>query len=84
MKITPWMRDTAERAARTFVQGYTAFWLVSVGASTSDAPNPDYFDTLFDVDNAKAGAVALVFSIITSWVAKPVSATVSPASLVKG
>lgn len=83
MKITPWMRDTGERALRTFVQGYTSFWLVTAGASSSDAPSPVLFDSFFDVDNAKAGAVAVVFSVVMSWAAKPVSGTVSPASLVK-
>jgi len=46
----------AERAVRTFLQGYFAFWVVT---DTS-------YDNLFTVDNFKAGVVAMAASIAMS------------------
>lgn len=57
-KYTPaFLKDLAERAGRTFLQGYFAVWLGLKGAD---------FDTLFTVDNLKAGVVALALSVAMS------------------
>ena len=44
-----WLKDKSVKAAKTFVQGYGAAWITFGGTE---------FDTLFTVDNAKAGVVA--------------------------
>jgi hypothetical protein len=65
--------DLAERAARTFAQGYFTVWLTFKGAD---------YDTLFTTDNLKAGVVACALSVAMSVGAR---ATGSPdsASLAK-
>lgn len=55
MSIT-FVKDTVERAARTFVQAYLSVWLVT-GAD---------FDGLTDADNLKAGVVAVALSVAMS------------------
>jgi hypothetical protein len=50
------IKETAERAGRTFLQAYLAFWLV-VGSD---------FDSLFTLDNLKAGVVAVALSVAMS------------------
>jgi hypothetical protein len=50
------VKKTAERAVRTFLQGYLSIWIVG-GAS---------FDGLVDLDNVKAGIVAAALSIAMS------------------
>lgn len=57
-----WFQDMAERAARTFIQGYAAFWAVA-GQS---------YDTLFTLDNVKAGVVATALSLFMSMGASQV------------
>jgi hypothetical protein len=50
------IKDAAERAVRTFFQGYLGAWLAT-GAD---------FDGLVDVDNLKVGVVAVALSIAMS------------------
>lgn len=57
--MNEFLKKTAERALKTFFQGYFAFWLVNPVA-------PVEYDTLFTEANAKAGVVALALSIATS------------------
>lgn len=59
--ISYW-QDVAERAGRTFAQGYLAAWILA-GAGYSD---------LFTVSNLKFGAVALALSVATALAAKEV------------
>jgi hypothetical protein len=70
-----WLADTGERAGRTFLQGYFAVWL-AFGAG---------FDTLFTLDNLKAGVVATALSVAMSMGAKKAgandSASLLPASV---
>lgn len=56
------MKDTAERAARTFVQGYLGSWLAT-GAD---------FDGLVDTSNLKVGVVAVALSVAMSMGLKKV------------
>lgn len=53
---TSFVRDTAERAARTFLQGYLGAWLAT-GAD---------FDGLVSTDNLKVGVVAVALSVAMS------------------
>jgi hypothetical protein len=59
---TSFMKDTAERAARTFIQGYLGSWLAT-GAD---------FDGLMDTANLKVGVVAVALSIAMSMGLKKV------------
>jgi hypothetical protein len=56
------IKDTAERAARTFLQAYLSVWLVT-GAD---------FDGLVDTENLKAGVVAVALSVAMSMGLKKV------------
>ncbi len=56
------IKDTAERAARTFIQGYLGAW-IATGAD---------FDGLIDMENLKVGAVAVALSIAMSMGLKKV------------
>lgn len=60
-----WLLDTAERSLRTFSQAYFAAW-VAFGSME--------YETLFTVDNLKAGVVGLAASIAMSLGAKNVGA----------
>jgi len=55
MTVT-FIKDTAERAVRTFFQGYLGSWLAT-GAD---------FDGLVKADNLKVGVVAVALSIAMS------------------
>jgi hypothetical protein len=59
---TAFIKDTAERAARTFIQGYLGSWLAT-GAD---------FDGLVNTDNLKVGVVAVALSIAMSMGLKKV------------
>lgn len=59
-KTKRWLADTGERAGRTFVQAYLACWLAIEPA----------FETLFTLDNLKAGVVGLALSVAVSVGAK--------------
>lgn len=50
------IKDTVERAARTFLQAYLSLWLIN-GAD---------FEGLKDADNLKAGVVAVALSVAMS------------------
>lgn len=56
------IKDTVERAIRTFFQGYLGSWLAT-GAD---------FDGLVDADNLKVGIVAVALSIAMSMGLKKV------------
>lgn len=56
------IKDTAERAVRTFVQGYLGSWLAT-GAD---------FDGLVDTSNLKVGVVAVALSVAMSMGLKKV------------
>jgi hypothetical protein len=51
-----WCKETADRLIKSFAQGYLASWLIS-GRT---------FDTLFTVDNLKAGVVLVALSLATA------------------
>ena len=59
---TSFVRDTVERAARTFLQGYLGAWLAT-GAD---------FDGLVSTDNLKVGVVAVALSVAMSMGLKKV------------
>lgn len=59
---TSFVRDTVERAARTFLQGYLGAWLAT-GAD---------FDGLISTDNLKVGVVAVALSVAMSMGLKKV------------
>lgn len=63
-------KEAAERAVRTFVQAYLSIWMVN-GAD---------FDGLANVDNLKAGVVAVVLSIAMSMGLKNVGPNKGSAS----
>lgn len=54
--IVRYWKDVAERAGRTFAQGYMSAWVIA-GAD---------FESLFRVKNIQYGAVACAFSIAMS------------------
>jgi len=66
------IKETVERAARTFVQAYLSVWLVS----GSD------FDSLFQEENWQAGVVAVALSIAMSLGLKKVGPNKNSASTV--
>jgi hypothetical protein len=78
------MKDLAERAGKTFLQAYLAFWLLQagLGGTPAEQPGSDAFGLLFTMDNVKAGVVALAFSIVTSLGSRPLGPDSSSASLV--
>ncbi|MFM9028071.1 MAG: holin [Bacteroidota bacterium] len=59
---TAFIKDTVERAARTFLQGYLGAWLAT-GAD---------FDGLIATDNLKIGATAVALSVAMSMGLKKV------------
>lgn len=66
------IKETAERAARTFLQAYLGVW-VATGAD---------FDGLVDSDNLKTGVVAVALSIAMSMGLKNVGPNKGSASAV--
>jgi len=74
-----WLRDTAERAAKTFLQAYLAFWLVTTQTTNTDTA---MFDALFTVDNLKAGVVGVALSLASSLGSRAVKSKAT-ASLVQ-
>jgi hypothetical protein len=67
-----WWLSTLERFAKTFVQGYMAFWLLSAGLTDSSAEaNAAAFDLLFTWNNVKAGVVTSALSLAMSFASTP-------------
>jgi len=64
------VKDTAERAARTFLQGYLGAWL----AGGADA------DGLWATDNLKVGVVAVALSVAMAMGLKKVGSNKESAS----
>jgi hypothetical protein len=64
-----WLLSTGERLAKSFVQGYIAFWTLSAGFGNTptEVTGAGAFDLLFTWDNVKAGVVMAVFSMGTSF-----------------
>jgi energy-converting hydrogenase Eha subunit E len=62
------LKKTAERAVKTFLQFYLGFWLLTMGLMGTSAAvvGPEAFDTLFTLDNVKVGVVGLALSVVTS------------------
>lgn len=59
--------DLLERAGKTFIQTYLATWvLLSAIGEGVGAGNADAFDTLFTLNNVKAGVVGVALSFATS------------------
>lgn len=69
--MTTFTKDTAERAARTFLQGYLGAWLAT-GAD---------FDGLIDSSNLKIGVVAVALSVAMSMGLKKVGKNKESASI---
>jgi len=68
---TSFVKDAAERAARTFLQGYLGSWLAT-GAD---------FDGLVSTDNLKVGVVAVALSVAMSMGLKKVGKNKESASV---
>lgn len=68
--MSTFVKDTAERAVRTFLQAYLAAWVVA----GSD------FDALTDMTNVKTGVVAVAASIAMSMGLKKVGPNKGSAS----
>lgn len=70
-----YLADLGERAGRSFIQGFLGLWL-------ANPSQPVEFDTLFTVNNLKAGVVMAVLSIgmalLGKGVGNPDSASVLP------
>ena len=66
-----YFEKTAERAAKSFTQGFLGFWLVSPVAAIT-------FEALFTQANLKAGVVMAVLSVATSILGKNVGPEDSP------
>ena len=56
---TAFLRETADRATKSFLQGYVAAWFLASSGT------PD-LDRLFTVGNLRAGALMAVLSVITA------------------
>jgi hypothetical protein len=69
---TSFLKDTVERAARTFLQAYLGAW-VATGAN---------FDALVDINNLKIGATAVALSIAMAMGLKKVGPNKDSASVV--
>ena len=69
---TSFVKDAAERAARTFVQAYLGVWMAT-GAD---------FDSLLDADPAKAGVVAVMLSLAMAMGLKNVGPNKGSASTI--
>ena len=69
---TNFLKDAAERAARTFIQAYLGAW-VATGA------NPD---AIANMDNLKIGASAVALSIAMAMGLKKVGSNKDSASVV--
>jgi len=67
LKSSQWWQDATERAVKTFLQAYLAFWMVAAQVAGDQS---EMFDTLFTWDNVKAGIVGLVLSLGTSALSK--------------
>lgn len=65
--MSRWARDTTERALFTFVQAFTATWVVGGGMSSARS--------------AAIAGVAAVLAVIKAAAASRVAGTVSPASV---
>lgn len=70
--MSTFFKDTAERAVRTFLQGYLGAW-IATGAN---------FDGLVSTDNLKIGAVAVALSVAMSMGLKNVGPNKGSASAV--
>lgn len=70
--MSTFVKDTAERAARTFVQGYLGSW-IATGAD---------FEGLYSSNNLKVGAVAVALSIAMAMGLKKVGPNKDSASIV--
>lgn len=68
---TSFVKDAAERAVRTFLQGYLGAWLAT-GAD---------FDGLVSTDNLKVGVVAVALSVTMSMGLKKVGKNKNSASV---
>lgn len=68
-----WALSVAERAVKSFVQGYIGFFTLTagLGSTTADVPNASAFDALFTWDNVKAGVVMAVLSTGMSFLSTP-------------
>lgn len=66
------LKDTAERAARTFVQGYLGSW-IATGAD---------FEGLYSSNNLKVGVVAVALSIAMAMGLKKVGPNKDSASVI--
>jgi len=69
--MTTFVKDTFERAARTFLQGYLGAW-IATGAD---------FDGLVASDNLKVGVTAVALSIAMSMGLKKVGKNKESASV---
>ena len=68
-----WLLSTAERLAKSFLQGYIAFWTLTAGLGNTPAEvaSSAAFDSLFTWDNVKAGVVMAFLSVGTSLLSTP-------------
>lgn len=78
------LKDLAERAAKTFVQAWiaTAMAVTGLGDTAFEQPNEAVFDALFSASTVKVALVATLLSVLSSFVSKPLGPDNSSASVV--
>jgi hypothetical protein len=60
--------DLIERAGKTFIQTYLATWILLAGIGDDvGAGGSGAYDTLFTLNNVKAGVVGVALSFATSF-----------------
>lgn len=82
--MSTFLKKSAERAAKTFVQAYLLVWTVKAGYLDVGVavPHSDAFNVLFTLDNVKAGIVGVALSIATSVGSKGIGPDSSSPSVV--
>lgn len=65
------IRDVVERMSKTFFQAYFAAWTLIAFVGTG-LGNAGAFDSLFTMNNVKAGVVGAALSFFTSIGSRPV------------
>lgn len=83
-----WWKAMADRVVKSFFQGYFTLWFLQEGLGDTSAtvPNSDAFDTLFTMDNVKAGVVMVALSFGLNIISTPlgVDKTGPSATVVEG
>jgi len=82
-RLKKFLLDAGERAAKTFAEGYITMWFLTAGIAKDDIKgSSEAFDTLFTLNNLKAGVVATALSLAASLLSRKKGSDAS-ASLVE-